>query len=710
MASRSIKNRKSTKKKSPVAGVVIVFTMIFICLMAAVGGAYGLGNSWLQDLPEYGDLESVNHAQKTQVFANDKTTLLAEFYIENRDPVETSEISPYVLKGTVATEDERYYEHGGVDLPGIARALVVNLVGSDREGASTITQQFVRNTILSDEASDITLKRKVREAYLSIKLEEQYTKDEILLMYLNTINYGSGAYGIEAAAQTYFSKPASQLTLVEAATLIGIPQSPTYNNPVDYPDAALARRNVVLSRMLSNGYITQEEYNAAVATPLALNVKKSTTDGIYAYPYFTSYVRDLLLSKYSLNDVFKGGLKVYTTLDPAIQNAAEQAAANKEARIADDLEVALTAVDPNTGYIKAMVGGKDFYSNQYNLATQAQRSPGSSFKTFTLVAALEQGISPSTTISASATATIDGWTLENYDKTEWGTKTISGAFAVSSNTAFARLITAVTPAKVAEVAKRMGITTTLDVVPSMTLGSNGVTTLEMANAYATIANGGTRHEAQAIEMILDRNGKVFYQADTTGERALTPEIAYAATQVMEGVITSGTGTEARLSSGQVAAGKTGTSENWRDSYFCGITPQISVAIWVGARAERQMPASVTATSVFSDFVGTVLKGQPLKDFPTAATPTFKTYVNEKLQIGTGSVSTEKKDTASDTNASTSTDATTSGSTGTGSNGSGSTTDNGGSTGGGTGGGSSGGSSGGSTGDGSSGGGSSGGSP
>ena len=674
MASRSIKNRKNTTKKSPVTGLIVVLAIVFVCLLASAGGAYALGNAWLKDLPSYDDLESVNSAQKTQVYANDETTLLAEFYVENRDPVETTDISKYVLEGTVAIEDERYYEHGGVDIFGIARALVVNMTGSDREGASTITQQFVRNTILSDEMNDITLKRKVREAYLSIKIEEEYSKDQILLMYLNTINYGSGAYGIEAASQTYFSKPASQLTLVQAATLIGIPQSPTYNNPISYPDAALARRNVVLSRMLSNGYITQDAYNAAVNTPLTLNVKQQTTDGIYAYPYFTSYVRDLLLEKYSMNDVFKGGLKVYTTLDPAIQKAAEEAAANKEASIADDLEVAMTAIDPNTGFIKAIVGGKDFYADQYNLATQAKRSPGSAFKTFTLVTALEQGISPTTTVSASATATINGWTLENYDKTEWGTKTMAGAFAVSSNTAFARLITALTPTKVAEVAHRMGITTELEAVPSLTLGSNGVTTLEMANAYATIANGGTRHEAQAISKILDRNGNVIFQADTKGERALTPEIAYAATKVMEGVITSGTGTEARLSSGQVVAGKTGTSENWRDSYFCGITPQISVAIWVGARQERQMPASVSATSVFRDFVGTILRDKPLVAFPTAAAPTFKTYTNEKLQIGIASIEppAEQKDATAQTAPTPSTDSAAAGSAGTGTTGTGTT--------------------------------------
>ena len=257
MASRSIKNRPSIKKKHPSIGVLSVVTVVVAVFAAGFFGLYALGSSWLQDLPDYEDADAFNTSLPTVVYASDGTTVLAEFQLENRDPVEMDEISAYVLKGTVATEDERFYEHGGVDMLGIARALVNNLMGGELEGASTITQQLVRNTILVSEMDSISLERKVREAYLSIKMEEIYSKDEILLMYLNTINYGSGAYGIQAAAQRYFSKDATALTLAEAATLVGIPQSPTYNNPIDYPENSLARRNVVLDRMFSNGYISQ---------------------------------------------------------------------------------------------------------------------------------------------------------------------------------------------------------------------------------------------------------------------------------------------------------------------------------------------------------------------------------------------------------------------------------------------------------------------
>ena len=348
MASRSIKNRPDVKKKNKWTVPLAVLAVFIAVIAAGIGGVWALGESWLDrdTLPDYENVDQFNTARKTTVYAGDKSTVLAEFFLEDREPVELDQISQYVLEGTVATEDERFYEHGGFDLWGIARAVVVNLTGSSREGASTITQQFVRNTILFEEANDISIKRKVREMYLAMKIEEEYSKDEILLMYLNTINYGSGAYGIESASQRYFSKSAADLTLVEAATLIGIPQSPTYNNPIDYPDNCQSRRNLVLDRMLSNGYISQAEHDEAVASPLELSVTERSNDGIYKYPYFTSYVRDYLQSKYTKSEIFEGGWTVYTTIDPDLQEKAEAAAQAKRDTLADNFDVAMTVVDP----------------------------------------------------------------------------------------------------------------------------------------------------------------------------------------------------------------------------------------------------------------------------------------------------------------------------------------------------------------------------
>ena len=636
MTSRAHQSRHGIPKRRTASKGLIALCVVLVLLVAGAFSAFALVSSWLEDLPNYEDASAYNTAEKTKVYANDGTTLLAEFYLENRDPVEISEISDYVLEGTVATEDERFYEHNGVDLAGIGRAIFVNITGG-HEGASTITQQFVRNTVLAEEATESTLKRKVREAYISTKLEEKYSKDEILLMYLNTINYGQGAYGIEAASQLYFSKHASDLTLTEAATLIGIPQSPTYNNPVDNPDACKQRRNLVLDRMLSNGYITQAEHDASQAEPLELNLTESeSNDGLYKYKYFTSYVRDTLIDEYSVEEVFQGGLKVVTTLDVDTQEKAEEAVNTQLESSPDGMEVALVAVDPNTGFIRALIGGKDYDTDEYNLATQARRQPGSSFKTFTLLAALNKGISPTTNLDCQAHVDINGWKVENYGGSDYGTRTISSAFAISSNTGFAQLVTEIGPQSVVDMAHKCGIETDIESVPSVTLGAEEVTVREMAQAYATIANGGTKHEAVAIQAIYNSDGKLIHEAETKGEKVLSTELTQAATEVMKGVVTNGTGMGAVISNGQPSAGKTGTSENWRDKWFCGITPQLSVAIWSGHRVETPMTYYGECDGIFGRFMSSVLAGQEIKQFPTSSKQLEYTI----FDIGNGSNSGE----------------------------------------------------------------------
>lgn len=633
MSLRSRKKRAHRRKRQPLSKAMMA--LVIVLVVFGIGGiaAAAAAMVWLQDLPDYKDSSAFNYAEKTSVYANDGTTLLAEFYIENRDPIELSEMSQYVLDGTVATEDERFYEHDGVDMMGIARAIVVNLTGTGKEGASTITQQFVRNTVLADEATESTIKRKVREAYISLELEKMYDKDEILQMYLNTINYGQGAYGIEAASQLYFSKPAKDLALAEAATLIGIPQSPTYNNPIDNPDNCLARRNLVLDRMLSNNYITQEEHDEAQQAPLELNVTRvESTNGIIKYDYFTSYVRDTLLKDYSVNEVFKGGLTVITTLDPNVQDLAQAAVDRKLQGLPDNLECALVAVDPDTGFIQAMVGGRDFTTNEFNLATQAKRQAGSSFKTFTLLAALDEGISPETNLNCESKVKINNWEVANYGNADYGTRSIESAFAVSSNTGFAELCTEIGPQKVADMAHKCGIESELEAVPSITLGAEEVSVLEMAQAYATIANGGTLHKANCIEEIKDSSGQVIYRADTQGEKVLSTDLTEAAVEVMKGVVQKGTGRNAALYNGQAVGGKTGTSEDYRDKWFCGITPQISVAIWIGDRNEKSMPSWVAADSIFGDFVNKLLQGKEKEDFPKGA----GTIKFTKTDIGHGS--------------------------------------------------------------------------
>jgi penicillin-binding protein 1A len=599
----------------------------------STAGAYALVQSWLVDTPVIDDMEAFNDARKTRLYASGGE-LLAEFYAQDREPVSSEQVSPNVFNATVAIEDERFWEHRGVDYYGIARAAVNDLMGGELQGASTITQQFVRQTLLQAEANESTIKRKVREAYLAMELEKKYTKEEVLMMYLNTINYGDGALGIQSAAQHYFSKNASELTVPEAALICGIPQSPTYNNPVEYPDNALSRRNMVLDRMYVNGYISEAELEEFKATELNLNLRSTSLDGIYREPYFSAFVRDELLSKFPVDQVFKGGLNVYTTIDLSMQQYAEEACVAKEETLPYNAEVSLLSVDPNTGYIKAMRGGKDFYADQFNTTTQMNRQAGSTFKVFALVTAIEEGFSPQTTVSGASPFTMSAedaggepWRVENYGGQNMGTMSLTQATLVSSNTAYARVVRKIGTQPMIDVAHRMGITTEIRPYPSAVLGAEGVNTLEMASSFGTLATGGTRHEPTGIVKITDHNGNVIYdhESEAQGEQVLTPEVAHATNQVLKGVVTSGTGVQANLG-WQVAAGKTGTADDYTDSWFVGYTPQLSTAVWIGVRGEREPiddnVGGDNCCPVWKRFMNNVLDGVEAQDFPTADNPPY----------------------------------------------------------------------------------------
>ena len=434
MSSRSIKRRQGVNKKRSLAGGLSILAIVLAFVGMLGIGAWVVLSSWFEDLPDYKSSDAFNIAMPTYVYASDRETVIARLQLEYREPVEIGQIDPKLINAIIAVEDARFYEHSGVDYYGVMRALINNLTGGRLEGASTITQQFVRNTILANEMDEISIKRKVREAYIATQLEDMYSKDEILLMYLNTVNFGAGAYGVEAAAHRYFSKSAADLTLAEAAMIAGLPQSPTYNDPIQYPDHAFERRNIVLSRMLGEHMITDEEYEQAVAEPIELHLTSISDDGLIAYPYFASYVRYLLYNNYGLSetDILKGGLKVYTTLDVAAQEFAEEACADKRASLYDSMEVAMAVVEPQTGYVKALVGGSDYDASEVNLATGqggGGRPCGSVFKVFTLVTAIKMGIDPNTTyVDCTSPATVDGYTLQNINNVSYGTRTLTGAW------------------------------------------------------------------------------------------------------------------------------------------------------------------------------------------------------------------------------------------------------------------------------------------
>jgi penicillin-binding protein 1A len=524
----------------------------------------------------------------TVVYASNGRTVLAVLRgEESRVLVSTEDIAPIMRQAIVAVEDQRFYEHNGVDVRGIARALWQDVRRQGIvEGGSTITQQFVKNAYIRNEK---TIARKVREAALAWQLEQRWTKDRILTAYLNTIYFGHGAYGIQQAARAYFKKSARELGLAESALLAGIPADPTLYDPASNPRNATARRRHVLSMLLEQGKITPRQYERADKAPLPdpEDIRLPGTQG--PAPYFVNYVKDELVAKYGAGRVFGGGLKVRTTIDLDLQQKAreaiEQVLPNPEGPAA-----ALVAIDPRTGAVKAMFGGRNFRESQFNLAAQAKRQPGSAFKPIVLATAMNEGISPVTEL-VSKPVSIDAgdriWRVTNYEKTYLGRVSLARAMVSSDNTVYAQLTDVVGPRAIVKTAHALGIRSRLAPYFSIGLGSVAVSPLEMARAYATLANEGRRvdgsllgNRPRVVEEVerftssdVDVNAPVPKQVLDEGHAELL-------TDILENVVESGTGRRAAIP-GREIAGKTGTTDNYGDAWFVGYTPELVVAVWVG---------------------------------------------------------------------------------------------------------------------------------
>ena len=631
MASRRVRLRRNPQTNTMAIALrvlAVVAVIVLIITLVGAAAAYAVVQNWLKDLPDYKAKNAFEVAQATRIYSADGK-LLARLYLENREVIPLSRISPYLTNGIVAVEDERFYSHKGVDPVGLVRA-VVRTASGNRQGASTITQQYIRNTILLDERLDMTYARKVREAYLALELEKRHTKPEILEMYLNTIYLGQGAYGAQAASLEYFNVPASKLSLPQAAVIAGLAQAPYRLDPYRNPEGAVARRNEVLGRMLANNYISKAQYDAARATKLKLDRNKVPRDGTYSSPYFVAHVKKLLQQKFSRATVFKGGLTVYTTLDSRMQKLAEKAVQGRLHKKSDP-QGALVSIDPRNGYVKALVGGRDYKKSKFNLATQGSRQPGSSFKTFVLVTALEKGMPPYFRIDSSSPAAIPSkpkpWIVDNSEGAGRGMMTLQSATAASVNTVFARVAWELGIKKVAETAKRMGITTKLPNYPSIALGAANVSPYEMASAYGTLATEGVHRDPVCITKVVDRDDKTIYAAKTHGTRVLKASVAKAAIDIMKGVVTGGTGTRARI--GRPVAGKTGTSQLNRDVWFVGFTPQLVTAVWVGYPRERTIYVDgsrafggTVCAPIWAAFMRPALAGQPVLDFPSQPRPAY----------------------------------------------------------------------------------------
>ncbi|HZP73053.1 MAG TPA: PBP1A family penicillin-binding protein [Gaiellaceae bacterium] len=537
-----------------------------------------------------------NHQQhetqaNTYIYASNGYTVLAILRgSQARVVVPSADISPWMKHAIVAIEDKRFYEHRGVDLRGMARAVWADVTHhGEVQGGSTITQQFVKNAYLTSRK---TIGRKLIEAALAWQLEQKWTKDQILTAYLNTVYFGNGAYGVQQAARIYFHHGAKNMRPAEAALLAGIPEDPSLWDPVAHPKLARARRNLVLHQLYDQGYLTPRQLTDSLAYPMPnpTTVALPSTEGVAA-PYFANYVKDQLVRQYGPSRAFGGGLKVTTTLNMDLQRMARQAIAQVLPQNGTNPAVALVAIDTqhDPGAVLAMVGGANYHKNQFNLATQGERQPGSAFKPFVLATALKENIAPSSILTSSKHVTINAggrlWQVNNYEGEALGPIDLSKAIAYSDNSVFSQLTAIVGPEQVAKTAHELGILTPLQGYFAIGLGAEPATPLDMARAYSAFADGGKRidgsifhNEPRAVTSV-EIHGKT--QANEPVPRqVLTATQSEIIDQMLQGVVQYGTGTAAALP-GREVAGKTGTTENYGDAWFVGFTPQLVVAVWVG---------------------------------------------------------------------------------------------------------------------------------
>jgi penicillin-binding protein 1A len=616
----------------------LLLVVVGLSVLALISTVFGMLMAVASDLPSLDNRAEFEAAENSLLFPDDRNNPdCRDFNPEkceriakltgnlNRILVSEGEISPNLKNAVIAIEDRRFYSHEGVDLMGIGRALVQDIrQGSAAQGGSTITQQFVKNALSAQ--SDRTVFQKLREAALAYHLERKWTKEQILTQYLNTVYFGNGAYGVEAAARTYFGdgdepeeresatddagvtlqapttveeepdpdrRESSNLSPAEAALLAGMIQSPTYWDPIEHPQAAQNRRDMVLARMRDQGMITRAQYEEAIRQSIPDEDQVDPPNVDSDQPYFTTWLTQQLVDEYKAATVFGGGMKIKTTIDPELQAAAEQAIAGRLAGIGPS--ASLVAIDNKTGGVKAMVGGSDFNARPFNLATNGHRQPGSAIKPFILVRALSDGVDPNSSwASQPKEFPVPGspnevFPVSNYEDSYLGTASLWSATATSDNSVYAELGIKTGTKRIARLARRMGIRTKLSTNPAMTLGGleEGVTPLEMAYAYSTIANEGERvsstlapHDRGPVGVVEIKGDDVEREGEVVRERVFPKEVGQLAKEMLHLVVTSGTGEAAQVGD-EYIWGKTGTTENYGDAWFVGGNDDMTVAVWVG---------------------------------------------------------------------------------------------------------------------------------
>ncbi len=621
----------------------LFFILVVIAVFGSAGAVLGVVR-WLgRDLPTPQQLTAIQQPVKTVVF-DARGRVFHEFFKENRSSVPIRQIPRHLVNATLSTEDRSFYHHWGVDLWGVGRAALSNALQMRRaEGGSTITQQLARNLFLTHER---TVTRKLKEIALAVEIERTYSKNQILEMYFNQIYFGEGAYGVEAAAKTFFNKPLNELTLADCALLAGLPANPSLYSPRRRAAAAKARRAKVLRNMLATKAITQVEFDNAIRTPLGVTPQRYSNDRA---PYFTEMVRLHLDERYGSNAVYEGGMKVYTTLDMDLQQAAERAVEKQIVSLEADLKLknkrstfiprtvdatrvattnylqsALVAIDPRNGYVRALVGGRDWNHSNFNRATQAMRQPGSAFKPFVYTAAIDNGFHPTDIVVDEPVSFPGGdgklYQPGNYDRTFRGPVTLRYALQMSINIPAIKLLRKVGTSLVASYARRMGIKSPLGQNLSLALGSSEVTLLELTSAYGVIANRGIRTEPFFILKVEDRNGNVLEKNSPRLTEVLSEETAGVMTSMLQSVMDHGTGYPARsLGFTAPAAGKTGTMDDYMDAWFVGFTPSLVCGTWVGYDQKKSIGGGMTgaraALPAWTDFMIAATRGRPVEDFP-----------------------------------------------------------------------------------------------
>ncbi|MEB3244437.1 MAG: PBP1A family penicillin-binding protein [Vampirovibrionales bacterium] len=556
----------------------------------------------------------------SRILASDGSIILANGQFKHTS-VKLNQVSPEFISALIATEDRRFYDHHGVDPLGVIRAAFVNLTaGNVREGASTLTQQLVRQYLLSNER---TFTRKIKEMLLAWRVEDKLSKEQILERYVNSVYFGHGAYGIHAASAIYFSKPPGQLTQSEAAVLAGLPQAPSRYDPIINPDLALERRNDVLKNLVEAGYLKPEQLDWYAKQPLNLHAQTALSAAGNKTPYFNQYIMAWVQRTFGLSEgeFWSQGLQVHTTLDLRAQRLAESALINTAAafgRRGGNKQAAMTVLDPRSGAILAYVGGLGFENSQFDRVTQAKRPPGSLFKVFTYTTAIDSGVLPGA-VYTDEPITFDKWQPKNYDGKHYGAMPLTQALAQSNNIVAVKLIQELGADRVASMANRMGIESSLPRNLSLTLGACDVNLLEIVSAFGTLANQGVQARPYAVARLTNAQGQVLYEAHQNLVSAISSKTAQTMVNMMALVVSKGTGRAANID--RPVAGKTGTSDDHRDAWFIGFTPSLVAGVWMGNDDNSPMPKGTSGGGmpavVFARFMNSYLAGKPVEAFDTS---------------------------------------------------------------------------------------------